>query len=579
MTRLFIDGQEVVLPEQFELELITENPYFTRTGEYTYDIDIDLKVPKNRQVYKNIQRSDVTAKINNRKAVIAAGPYELITGIEVVLSIDDDTAKIQIVAGNSQLNYDGNQKIRDIVLDSVNYDKTMAAGSLLGTCRNYNAVYTPVVRHDNYSINTDVNRVEMRGEAQPDFAEGSKLIPQYYLLYIVENLLSKLGLTKSLNELENNDLWQRVFIVNSRENLQAQDVLPDWTVNEFIEQIELFMNCIIEVDKRTANYSIYDINNYFKDADDVYIDEVVDSLEKTYDTDTNYSFTYKYVTYDFPGAEAYNYLKLKDGIRESVGNYSISSSENVSGEELEGLYKQRYLVYSNVYDIDLVVVKVRNPNTGSIFNSLRIVDRFKDVGDKDSDNQTSFSIVPADSGIVSVWDYESGSRYQCSAVKQVTSYDTTDKDITLIDLINGNVETKNVIPERLYVAIYYGLQKVKTYDMYGNVIESKKGYPNSSPDNYFINEYSDYHVGITNKLPDYTLSLQGNNGLSKRIYENKRNIDTSVEYKFRFITNKIYELNRIFVIKNKRYYCKEIRYKITPEGMDKIAEGVFYLAE
>ena len=58
MTRLFIDGQEVVLPEQFELELITENPYFTRTGEYTYDIDIDLKVPQNRQIYKNIQRSE-----------------------------------------------------------------------------------------------------------------------------------------------------------------------------------------------------------------------------------------------------------------------------------------------------------------------------------------------------------------------------------------------------------------------------------------------------------------------------------------------------------------------------------------
>ena len=57
MTRLFIDGQEVVLPEQFELELITENPYFTRNGEYTYDIDIDLRVPQNRQIYKNIQRS------------------------------------------------------------------------------------------------------------------------------------------------------------------------------------------------------------------------------------------------------------------------------------------------------------------------------------------------------------------------------------------------------------------------------------------------------------------------------------------------------------------------------------------
>ena len=579
MTRLFIDGQEVVLPEQFELELITENPYFTRTGEYTYDIDIDLKVPQNRQIYKNIQRSDVTTKINNRKAVISAGAYELITGIEVVLSIDDDTAKIQIVAGNSQLNYDGNQKIRDIVLDSVNYDKSMAANSLLGTCHNYNAVYTPVVRHDNYSISTDVNRVEMRGEAQPDFAEGSKLIPQYYLLYIVENLLSKLGLTKSLNELENNELWQRVFIVNSRENLQAQEVLPDWTVNEFIEQIELFMNCIIEVDKRTGCYSIYDINNYFKSTDNIYIDEVVDSLEKTYDTDTNYSFTYEYVSYDFPNAEAYNYMKLRDGIRGSVGEYYIPSSEDMNGNELEELNKKTYILYSYQYGIDLVVIKLQNPNTSSEFYTMRIVDRFRDIGDSDNGNKTSFSIVPAETGIVSVWDYETGIGNQCCAVKQVTSYETEEKDISINDLINGNIETNSVIPDKLYVGIYFGLQKVKTYDPFGEVYETKYGYPNSSPDNFFINEYSNYYVGIINKLPNYTLALHGKYGLYENVYKNKRQIDTTVEYKFKFITNMIYELNRIFVIRNKRYYCKEIRYKITPEGMDKIAEGVFYLAE
>lgn len=64
-----------------------------------------------------------------------------------------------------------------------------------------------------------------------------------------------------------------------------------------------------------------------------------------------------------------------------------------------------------------------------------------------------------------------------------------------------------------------------------------------------------------------------------RVYKNKREIDTSVEYTFQFLTNKVYDLNRIFVIRNKKYYCKEVHYKITPKGMDKIAEGIFYLAD
>ena len=31
MTQLFIDSKEVKLPSEFELELVTENPYFNQT--------------------------------------------------------------------------------------------------------------------------------------------------------------------------------------------------------------------------------------------------------------------------------------------------------------------------------------------------------------------------------------------------------------------------------------------------------------------------------------------------------------------------------------------------------------------
>lgn len=39
--------------------------------------------------------------------------------------------------------------------------------------------------------------------------------------------------------------------------------------------------------------------------------------------DTNYAFAYTYVSYDLPSDEYYNYLKLKEGVRE---NCSIVSS-------------------------------------------------------------------------------------------------------------------------------------------------------------------------------------------------------------------------------------------------------------
>ena len=42
MTELFIDGVSVVLPAAVEIQVKRENPFFTKNGEYTYDIELAL---------------------------------------------------------------------------------------------------------------------------------------------------------------------------------------------------------------------------------------------------------------------------------------------------------------------------------------------------------------------------------------------------------------------------------------------------------------------------------------------------------------------------------------------------------
>jgi hypothetical protein len=102
----------------------------------------------------------------------------------------------------------------------------------------------------------------------------------------------------------------------------------------------------------------------------------------------------------------------------------------------------------------------------------------------------------------------------------------------------------------------------------------------SCHDNYFINKPTTM-TGSQSilELPSYSLILDGDNGLFNQVYKSKRSIDTTLEYHFKFIADRIYELNNIFLICNKKYYCKEIHYKISSKGIDKIAEGIFYLAD
>lgn len=574
MTRLFIDGQEVVLSENFELELITENPYFTRNGEYTYDIDIDLRDAHNRSIYQNINRSDVTKGIKNRKATLMSGALEIISGMEVVLSIENYTAKIQIVAGNSQLNYEGGDtNIRSMLLDGISMSSQEAVNTLFGNFPEYNVVYPPIVNYTESNGDMSIlNNVQVGEDIS--FTDVENISPQYYLLYVVENLITKLGFTKGVNELEDDPVWSRLFIVNPYKDSILQELLPDWTINEFIEQIELFLDCIISIDKVNGRFNIISLNKYFENQDIVYLDNVIDdSVEKTFDVDTNYAFAYKYVSYDLPSDKYYNYLKLKDGVRE---NCSIVSSPEWDDfqTQYEQYYSGPYILHSDDYGLDYVVTDYSV--SGETKKGLIIVDRFKDAGDLDSRDKSSFQIVPAEIEKISIYSVTGGRYLIGPAVKKLK----TDPGSNAInDLINSS-EVKSDIPDKLYVGIYYGIQKALNRGPNEFPGEYWDKMPMGSNDRYFIQEPTTLggNQAILT-LPDYTITLDGDNGLFNRIYKNKREIDTSVEYTFQFLTNTVYKLDRIFVIRNKRYYCKEIRYKITPKGMDKIAEGVFYLAE
>lgn len=574
MTRLFIDGQEVVLSENFELELITENPYFTRNGEYTYDIDIDLRDAHNRSIYQNINRSDVTKGIKNRKATLMSGALEIISGMEVVLSIENYTAKIQIVAGNSQLNYEGGDtNIRSMLLDGISMSSQEAVNTLFGNFPEYNVVYPPIVNYTESNGDMSIlNNVQVGEDIS--FTDVENISPQYYLLYVIENLITKLGFTKGVNELEDDPVWSRLFIVNPYKDSILQELLPDWTINEFIEQIELFLDCIISIDKVNGRFNIISLNKYFENQDIVYLDNVIDdSVEKTFDVDTNYAFAYKYVSYDLPSDKYYNYLKLKDGVRE---NCSIVSSPEWDDfqTQYEQYYSGPYILHSDDYGLDYVVTDYSV--SGETKKGLIIVDRFKDAGDLDSRDKSSFQIVPAEIEKISIYSVTGGRYLIGPAVKKLK----TDPGSNAInDLINSS-EVKSDIPDKLYVGIYYGIQKALNRGSNEFPGEYWDKMPMGSNDRYFIQEPTTLggNQAILT-LPDYTITLDGDNGLFNRIYKNKREIDTSVEYTFQFLTNTVYKLDRIFVIRNKRYYCKEIRYKITPKGMDKIAEGVFYLAE
>nr|DAR39905.1 MAG TPA: hypothetical protein [Caudoviricetes sp.] len=575
MTQLYIDSKEVKLPSEFELELITENPYFTRVGSYTYEIEIDLHDPTNRNIYKNINRADVTQRIKNRKAVIITNGLCAINGIEVILSIDSFTAKIQIIAGNSQLNYEGGENsIRSINFDKFTLDPNTAINTLFGTYPQFNATFTPIISYVDKDGNASTLNLVRVGE-NITFERVNNIAPQYYLLYYIDNLLQKLGFTKGTNELETDPTWQRIFVANPYKDSAPGELLPDWTINEFIEQIEKFFKCVVSINSITGIYDIINMDKYYENAEIIYLDEVIDNdLEKVYDTDTSYSYAYENVSYNLPSEDYYNYLKLKDGIRDIC---IIETKESYQDFEsnYDQYYSGPYILNSTDYNLDFVVSEFTSND--ETVKGLKMIDRLRDAGDTTSQNKTSFDIIPAEVDTIEVYSEPSARYLLGTAIKKVRSEAESQ---AINDLINGSGDIEGDIPDKLYVGIYYGICTAWNKGTSSHPEQYWDKMPMSSFDKYFMTK----PIGFTNSqsliiLPDYSLVLYGDNGLYNAVYKNKKVIDTTVEYRFRFIANQIYDLNRIFLIGNKKYYCKEIHYNISSKGIDKIAEGIFYLTD
>ena len=64
--------------------------------------------------------------------------------------------------------------------------------------------------------------------------------------------------------------------------------------------------------------------------------------------------------------------------------------------------------------------------------------------------------------------------------------------------------------------------------------------------------------------------------LREKVYHGSYHIDTTTERKAFFYTDEILDPKKIFVVCNRRMYCKYLLYKITAQGLKREVEGCFF---
>lgn len=107
MTIIYLDGQPVVASTK-SIKLTSENPFFTKTSSYTYDVELPLDIPENRKIFGRIQRLDVAKNARTFDARLVIDAETRLAGKAHITSITDSVVKIQLLGDNAAYNYGNN---------------------------------------------------------------------------------------------------------------------------------------------------------------------------------------------------------------------------------------------------------------------------------------------------------------------------------------------------------------------------------------------------------------------------------------------------------------------------------------
>jgi len=568
MTQLIIAGVETVLPQGFSVTVKRENSFFTKSGEYTYDCTLRLDNPVNQQLYGFLHRLNKSSQIDTRRtAILMADGHVYCRGTEVVTKWTEQTVSIQIVSGNSELNYFIGSSLRLEQLDlgtigtsieSLEYHWPDARD-----LPNYNRTYgnsdycMPLIRNGN----TIYNNVHITDNMSSPFDHAewdywiTDAMPQPYLCAILRRLITALGYTIGVNQLEDTQ-FRNLFLVNTIRTTEYAKMFPGWEVKNFLVEVERLCGVVFLVDNLNRTCDILQKTVFYQNARQLTLANVVDEYEMQVETDNNddADWTSANVTYDIPKSQYANLMKLPEGYTPKGGV--------VIHNRLSDILNDIPLEYDSIHKVDgddrlYIVTHHDIYNSGQVQTEdcLLEINQFRDLLREDSPSTLTLKITPAPmvfftKDIPEIIDIESS-----------TAIETDNSASEALD--NDGGEEEKPIEQQIQ-------EYTKQESSAGNIRCA------------FLNEFSDLmaytdasHVYCLTTLypftawrsdeyhPEGSLRLQD---LDTDYYQGGYQIDTAHAVTFETFDPNHIDVRQVYIIGNRRYVVRDAEETITAEG-------------
>nr|DAJ18602.1 MAG TPA: hypothetical protein [Siphoviridae sp. ctqA315]DAS47159.1 MAG TPA: hypothetical protein [Caudoviricetes sp.] len=579
MTELFIDGVSVVLPKGFSVQVKRENPFVTKSGEYTYDITLPLTNAVNAEVYKNINRLNSLQQPElKRSAVLVADNRVYCNGTEVITGWTESTVSIQVASGNSELNYFiGN----DLLISFLKMKETVPkVGDLNYITKSYPEIdycLAPIVNKatGHYINQWGITRKSSEGSLMVD---GEYWYPLPYLCAYIKEVLQALGYKLTLNQLEET-VHKDVCICPNEETCKWNEMLPGWSVKDFLEQLEKLYNVVFVLDNRKRTARLMLNLNYYAGMKSVHVMQVKDiyevEVEEELDLDTHETAN---ICYKFPDTAYWRWRCLPEDILKSAKK-DVIPVDFVPREGRRRLqswfeyeeHKKTDTIYTDLLDGRQYLFQKNlegwvNEPVYSMLNEFAALER------EGAEVTIELEIMPAglevaDMGIYTNSGYRDDMLMYLPAVGESGSSSSEEGNGSLAEMIENNVQDSEGSKGNINLAFYSGLAEYK----------ARGGLKYLFPILYI----DEYRADAFDSIPEYYLT--NNMGASfrpismdKLFYQGGYDIDYSKGVKIEAYDPNVYDTRLVFEIRNKRYICKDMEFTLDISGRKGAWTGTFY---
>lgn len=596
MTELYIDGTEVILPQDFSVQVKRENPLVTKNGEYTYDITLPLDNPVNAALYKHLNRLNSVREIEEKRtAILIADNRVYCNGTEVITGWTEDTVSLQIVSGNSELNYFIGSSLMISFLNMPNTvpgvpdsGETMTEKEKLlhhVECTYPEVDYCLAPLADNSTGNI-INRWCIKydsGHLNPriDTDDLSDVYPMPYLCAYIREVLAGIGYELTQNQLESS-VFKELYLCHTEYTCEWNRMLPGWSVQDFLEQVERLFNVTFVIDSRKRTTRLLFRATYFQDGTTIHITQTEDEYEaETEDADME-DATVSNVEYNLPDEEFWQWHRLSDSVKKAAKyvnipvSYTPTKFERIREWFTDAEHQRTDTIYRDLLDGRQYLFLY--DNSGTLQRpAYAMVDDFACLEREDADDTVSLEIIPVMLERKEINTYESGTDWAMASVKLYipslggnatdNEEESEEETASLVEMIQNGTTEASASKGNIHVAFYSGTADVYAIGGYT--------YPFPRP---YIDEYILFD-GL-----GYRQYLQTNgNGASLRLttmdslcYQGNHTIRYDRTVSFLIRDSGMYDPQAIFEIRNRYYICKEMEFTLDCRGRKGAWTGVFY---